>query len=705
MALDSTSQYGQTDPGTPQYSWLQQDLAAHQGQCTIALWHHPLNSIGSEAPAQRMSAIWSLLAQNKVSLVLNGHDHQYQRWAALNGNQQPAASGVAEIVAGAGGHSSQGIQSSDARVVTTVQAYGALRMQVYPDRVDYTYRTPDGSTGKVLDSGYVGCTSLPADTTTPTPPASVSATLNPQSSSTYSANLAWPAGDDNRGVAQYRIRANGAVIATIPSANLTYLAKGLTANTSYSFTVSSLDAAGNESTPSPSATLLTPPPQPVTLTATATADAYTSDQQPTRNYGRSGSLRMDVDPLNEAYVRFDVAGSWAHVTKATLRVYGNQKSTTGFTVRTVPSTWDEYALTAANAPSTGGAVGSSGGYSGGWVDVDVTSAVAGNGAYSFVLSTGQSTAFTIGSRESSQPPQLIVESEPPPDTTAPTTPTGLTAVAPAQDHVNLAWNASTDNDSVDSYTVYRNGTAIDSVPGSTRSYTDTNVQASTTYTYAVDAVDPTGNRSAKSATASATPPDETPPELVDGVDAVLTGPTSVGVRWGAATDNVGVTSYTLQRNGTTIATLPASQTSFDDTSLTPGADYTYAVTASDAAGNRSDAITASVTVPAGGGDNPPSTPTDVSATATGETAISVEWTQSTDDTGISGYEVFRGSTSIGLIGASGDAWLDSGLTPNTSYSYSVRAIDLSGRSRRSPARRPRRRPGPWTRPRPPSPPG
>jgi chitodextrinase len=679
IALDSTSQFGETDPGTAQYTWLQNDLATHAGQCTIALWHHPLNSVGSEAPAQRMSAIWSLLAQNKVSLVLNGHDHQYQRWAALDGAQQPKTTGVTEIVAGAGGHSSQGIQSSDSRVVTTAQAYGALRMQVFPDRVDYTYRTPDGSAGKVLDSGFVGCQSLSADTTKPTPPASITATLRPGSTSTYSADLAWPAGDDDRGVAQYRIRANGAVVATIPSADLTYVAKGLKASTSYSFTVSALDAAGNESAQSPPATLTTPAPQPVSLTVTATADAYTNDQQPTHNYGRSTSLRLDVDPLNQSYVRFTVAGSWSTVTKATLRVYGNQKSATGFTVKAVPSTWDEYGLTAANAPSAGAVVGTAPGYSAGWVDVDVTPAVVGNGTYSFMLSTGQSTAFTLGSRESAQPPQLIVESEPPPDTTAPTTPTGLTAVAPAQDHVDLAWNASSDNDSVDSYTIYRNGTAIDSVSGTTTTYVDTNVQAATTYTYAVDAVDPTGNQSAKSATASATPPDETPPELVDGIDAVLTGPDSVGVRWGAATDNVGVTGYRLQRNGTTIATLPASTTSFDDTSLTAGQTYTYAVTATDAAGNRSEAITGSVTVPtSGGSDAPPSTPTNVTATATGETEITLEWTQSTDDTGISGYEIFRGSDSVGLVGASADAWLDSGLTPNTSYSYTVRAIDLSG---------------------------
>ena len=360
--------------------------------------------------------------------------------------------------------------------------------------------------------------------------------------------------------------------------------------------MTALDAAGNESPRSPVASLTTPGPQPVSLAITATADTYTSEDQPDRNYGRSTSLRLDISPLVQSYLRFDVAGSWSHVTKATLRVKAIQKSTSGITVRSVPPTWQEYGLTATNAPSAGAAAGSVGGFPAGVVDIDVTGAVTGNGAYSFLLKTAQSTAFTLASREAgaSTAPTLIVESDPPPDTTAPTTPTGLTATAPAQDHVNLSWNASSDADSVDSYTVYRNGSAIDTVPGGTTSYTDANVQASTTYTYAVDAVDPSGNRSATSATASATPPDETPPELVDGIDVVLTGPASVGIGWGAASDNVGVVSYRLQRNGTTIVTLPASTTSFADGDVTPGQSYTYALSAADAAGNRSAVITGSI---------------------------------------------------------------------------------------------------------------
>ncbi|WP_299444635.1 DNRLRE domain-containing protein [uncultured Phycicoccus sp.] len=677
IALDSTTQYGQTAAGSSQYQWLANDLATRANPCTVVMYHHPLNTVGSEAPSQRMSAIWSLLRQHDVTLVLNGHDHQYQHWMPLGADQQPDPQGVVQMVAGAGGHSSQGVQSTDARVVESAQAYGALRLEVYPERIDYTYRTPNGGTGKTLASGFLGCPALSPDTTAPTAPAGLTAALGAPLGASFTADLAWTAADDNRGVAQYRVRRDGVVVATLPVGARTYQAKSLKASTRYDFTVTALDAAGNESEPSSTASVTTPAPQPVTLTVTASEDTYTSEQSPTKNYGRSTTLRHDGDPLMQSYVKFAVTGSHSTVTKATLRVWANQKGT-AFTARTVSPSWSELTMTATNAPTPGAVAGSVTSFSAGtWVDIDVTPAVPGNGTYAFQLRTTQTTAFTVDSRESgSTAPTLVVDSVPPPDTTPPTTPTGLTATAPSQNRVELSWNASTDADSVASYTVYRDGVAVDSVPGTT--YVDTNVNAQRTYVYAVDAVDPSDNRSATSATASVRPPDETPPELPDPFDVVLTGPTSVGVRWGASTDNVGVTGYRLQRNGSTVAQLGPGAEAWDDDTVAPGETYIYALTASDAAGNVSEPVTGSVTIPADTSDTtPPTVPGSVQATATGETTVALGWTLSTDDNGVSGYEIFRDGASVGLVSGSTDAWLDSGRTPDTSYSYQVRAVDTA----------------------------
>jgi hypothetical protein len=88
------------------------------------------------------------------------------------------------------------------------------------------------------------------------------------------------------------------------------------------------------------------------------------------------------------------------------------------------------------------------------------------------------------------------------DTTPPTVPTGLSAVAASSSQINLSWNASTDNVGVTGYNVYRGGTLIGT--STTTAYSDTGLSASTTYTYTVAAFDAAGNISAQSASASAT---------------------------------------------------------------------------------------------------------------------------------------------------------------------------------------------------------
>jgi len=89
-----------------------------------------------------------------------------------------------------------------------------------------------------------------------------------------------------------------------------------------------------------------------------------------------------------------------------------------------------------------------------------------------------------------------------PDTTAPSTPTNLTATAISSSQINLTWTASTDNVGVMGYQVFRNGTQVGTPSGT--SYNDTGLTAGTSYSYTVKAVDAANNVSAISNTASAT---------------------------------------------------------------------------------------------------------------------------------------------------------------------------------------------------------
>lgn len=92
------------------------------------------------------------------------------------------------------------------------------------------------------------------------------------------------------------------------------------------------------------------------------------------------------------------------------------------------------------------------------------------------------------------------------ETTTPSTPTGLSATATNPITVNLTWTASTDNIGVAGYQIRRNGTLVTTIYGTTASYTDNQLNPSTTYTYSVTAFDAAGNTSVTSSTASATTP-------------------------------------------------------------------------------------------------------------------------------------------------------------------------------------------------------
>jgi hypothetical protein len=158
ISLDSNTAFVSVKPGSQQYQWLQQDLAANSNRCTIAYYHHPLFNIGTEEPDLPMADIWALLAQYGVRIVLNGHDHDYQRWVALDGSGQPSPSGVTEFVAGGGGHGLQKFTTSDSRVAYSNNlapaAFGVLLLQLGQNGAAFSYHS---SNGGILDSGFIPC--------------------------------------------------------------------------------------------------------------------------------------------------------------------------------------------------------------------------------------------------------------------------------------------------------------------------------------------------------------------------------------------------------------------------------------------------------------------------------------------------------------------------------------------------------------------
>jgi chitodextrinase len=210
---------------------------------------------------------------------------------------------------------------------------------------------------------------------------------------------------------------------------------------------------------------------------------------------------------------------------------------------------------------------------------------------------------------SSNPYSIILETRYP-DTVPPTVPTGLSATAATGPvHVNLSWNASTDNLAVSGYTIYRNGSPLTTVSASTLTYADMAVTAGTHYSYSVDAFDAAGNRSAQSAPVGVNTQDIAPPSVPTGLGATPTFTHQVNLSWNASTDDVGVTGYTIYRNGSPLTTVSGATLAYADTTVLDLTSYSYTVDAFDAAGNHSaQSAPASATTPDTSGTYHPLSP-------------------------------------------------------------------------------------------------
>lgn len=162
---------------------------------------------------------------------------------------------------------------------------------------------------------------------------------------------------------------------------------------------------------------------PTTTTFTATIDAYVRADQPTKNFDTK-NLNLDANPVVNSYLRFNLSGlSGRAIESATLRLYANNASSTGYQVRQVSNnTWGEKTITYQNAPAIGALAASSGALSTGYKEVDVTSLVTGDGPLSIALTTTTATTFNLASSETAgRQPQLVVVSSPPADTQPPQT--------------------------------------------------------------------------------------------------------------------------------------------------------------------------------------------------------------------------------------------------------------------------------------------
>ena len=249
-----------------------------------------------------------------------------------------------------------------------------------------------------------------ADAGPPTAPTGLIA----QATGPTQASLTWNAATDDIGVTGYEVYRGGALVATLGNVT-SYADSGLSPNTTYSYTVRALDAAGNRSTASDPATAITPAsPAVTTLTFPAVADARVNEGTASKNYGTSFLRTVGgANPDEDSYLRFQPAGISGAVTNARLRLYVDDATTDGPAVYGTSSSWTETGINWSNRPARGtGPHDDKGSIAlGTTVEWNVTPLVTGNWNVSFALGTTSTNGANFSSRENAtvaQRPQLVV---------------------------------------------------------------------------------------------------------------------------------------------------------------------------------------------------------------------------------------------------------------------------------------------------------
>jgi hypothetical protein len=150
------SNIGGCSAGSPQEQWLRNDLAAHPTQCTLAYWHHPLFSSGQHGNNTFMQPIWQALEAYGADLVVNSHDHIYERFAPQTDAGIVSPNGIQEIIVGTGGESHYSITALQPNsLVQNTNTYGVLVLVLHPSSYDWYFVPEAGKT--FSDSGTGTC--------------------------------------------------------------------------------------------------------------------------------------------------------------------------------------------------------------------------------------------------------------------------------------------------------------------------------------------------------------------------------------------------------------------------------------------------------------------------------------------------------------------------------------------------------------------
>jgi fibronectin type 3 domain-containing protein len=465
-------------------------------------------------------------------------------------------------------------------------------------------------------TSYYSLLVTPPDTTPPSVPTGLSGS----SANPTTAYLSWNASTDNVGVAGYNVYRDGALVAT--SANNYYQDSGLTEATPYTYAVQAFDLGQNKSAMSPSINVttdnVTPPTAPGNVTATAN-----SCEKVTVTWTASTGLVSIRD-----YLVFTGPAP-------------NALSQTGETQSTVLQ-YISYPLTQGTTYYYGVEA----------VDID-----------------GNTSAMS----------QVVSITTPLP----PSAPKDLTATPISASKVSLSWQPSISGGlPIHVYQIFRGSSGsglvqVGNASGTT--YTDYSLNPSTTYYYAVQAIDTGNDTSPMSKVVDTTT--LALPAAPTGLTATPDSTTRVTLSWSETVTGLPIQYYQVLR-GSSPDKLSAigntGSTTYTDKSVSASATYYYAVQAVDTGNDISPmSEVVSITTPAD-----PAAPTGLVATPVSPSKIGLTWNAvAGGGLPVQSYQVFRGnsSTSLSQIAkVANPSYTDTSLSPSTTYYYAITAVDSGG---------------------------
>jgi fibronectin type 3 domain-containing protein len=598
--------------GSSQEAWLKADLAANRNVCTIAYWHRPRFSSSTTTPSSTSYvAFWNDLYNAGADIVLNGHAHDYERFAPQTGaGAADPAKGLREFVVGTGGKDFHTMGSPIANSATTnVSAFGVLKLTLHASSYDWQFVAANGY--RYDDAGSGTCHSAPpADTAPPTAPTGVTASAP----TANQVNLSWTASTDNVGVKNYNLYrgADGAtptLLATTPTSATGYSDTAVAAGTAYTYQVQAIDAAGNLSQLSAAASVTTP----------AAADT-TRPSVPTG---------LESEDVSDGEVDIGWTASTDTGTGVSgYKVYRKGPGESAFTL---------LATTVGTGPGQTS-------YEDFTVKPDST--------YQYQVS-----AYDGAGNESAPSPALTVTTPAGPSTK---TFTFAPAADATVDKANPTTNAGT------STSLTADSSPIDDF----LLKFDVATSGCTSLTGATLRLVNNANGSTK------------------GGDLYTTGPnwTESTVTWGNAPDRGGLLNSLGAVASGAVATVDVTG---GLTTLNGEANFRVATTVSDGvrywsrqaatSGNRPLLTVVCATSAPAPDTTAPAAPANLTAQAASGSEVDLQWTGASDNVGVTGYRVYRGSAVVGTVPGDALAYHDaSDVKPNTSYSYTVTAVDAAG---------------------------